>query len=66
VAEALEVHLREDVGPGSTSEPVIPDLRALDPILYFLGRRYYCIGEPIGMEYAEASRASRGEPPTGE
>jgi flavin reductase (DIM6/NTAB) family NADH-FMN oxidoreductase RutF len=66
VAEVLEVHLREGVGPGSTSEPVIPDLRTLDPILYFLGNRCYCVGEPIGTGYAEASRASRGEPPAGE
>jgi len=66
VAEVLEAHLREDLGPGGTCEPTLPDLRALDPILYSLDNRYYRVGEPIGTGYAEASGASRGEPPAGE
>ncbi len=67
VAEVLEAHLSKKLIPEralseGAAEPNLPDVRALDPILYALDNRYYRVGSPIGTGYVEAARLDTRKP----
>jgi flavin reductase (DIM6/NTAB) family NADH-FMN oxidoreductase RutF len=52
IAEVLVAHVDESL-LADGDPPRLAALTALDPILYGLDNRYYRIGKPIGMGYAE-------------
>jgi flavin reductase (DIM6/NTAB) family NADH-FMN oxidoreductase RutF len=53
VGEVIQTHVDEEFVVEREGRQVIADMTRLDPIIYALDNRYYCIGEPIGMGYNE-------------
>ena len=56
VAEVVQAYVNDEFVAEKDGRRAIADLTHLDPILYALDNRYYCIGEPIGIGYQEASQ----------
>jgi flavin reductase (DIM6/NTAB) family NADH-FMN oxidoreductase RutF len=60
VAEVVQTYMNDEFVAEKDGRKKIADLTHLDPILYALDNRYYCIGEPIGVGYQEAKQV-KGE-----
>lgn len=56
VGQVVATHVSEQYVTERNGKREIADLTQLDPILYALDNRYYRVGEPIGVGYAEASK----------
>lgn len=61
VGEVVQAYVNEEFVSEQDGHKVIADLMQLDPILYALDNRYYCIGGPIGLGYQEAKRKREGQ-----
>jgi flavin reductase (DIM6/NTAB) family NADH-FMN oxidoreductase RutF len=53
VAEVVQTHVDAEFVSEGEERRMIADMTRLDPILYALDNRYYCVGEPIGLGYRE-------------
>lgn len=56
VAEVVQTHIDSNLVTELDGRKTIADLTHLDPILYALDNRYYCIGETIGVGYREGRK----------
>ncbi len=59
VGEVVEAHVDEEWVSEEGGRRAIADLTRLDPILYALDNRYYSVGKPIGVGYAEGEGLGR-------
>jgi flavin reductase (DIM6/NTAB) family NADH-FMN oxidoreductase RutF len=53
VGEVVQAHVDEEFVVERDGRRMIAEMTQLDPIIYALDNRYYCIGEPIGTGYSE-------------
>ena len=61
VGEVVQAHVDEEFVIEREGRQVIAEMTQLDPIIYALDNRYYCIGEPIGTGYNEGKDFQRGK-----
>jgi flavin reductase (DIM6/NTAB) family NADH-FMN oxidoreductase RutF len=54
VGEVIQTYVGDEYTTEKDGKKGIIDLTNLDPIIYSLDNRYYSIGKPIGIGYAEA------------
>lgn len=59
VGGVIQTYVNEELVSEQDGHKVIADLKQLDPILYALDNRYYCVGESIGVGYQEARKFSK-------
>ncbi len=56
IGEVAQAFASPEYVTGQEERKTLADLTRLDPILYALDNRYYCIGAPIGTGYQEACK----------
>ena len=56
IADVLECYVSEEFAVQEDGKTRVADLPTLDPILYSLDNRYYCVGGAIGTVYQEGVR----------
>jgi flavin reductase (DIM6/NTAB) family NADH-FMN oxidoreductase RutF len=59
VGEVIQTHVSNDFVREVDGHHQIAALTRLDPIIYALDNRYYCIGEAIGVGYRESRKCAK-------
>jgi flavin reductase (DIM6/NTAB) family NADH-FMN oxidoreductase RutF len=59
VAEVVQAYVDDELVTESDGPRMVADMTRLNPIIYALDNRYYCIGRPIGTGYQEGAGCNR-------
>ncbi len=59
VAEVVQAYVDDELVAERDGRRIVADMTRLNPIVYSLDNRYYCIGRPIGTGYQEGASYHR-------